>query len=292
MPSMKKSSLIPIILVLGAVWAYGQKPPSAKPNVPSKQDSTKPKERIADFDLEDQKFNNKTGIATGRNFTYREEQTVVTGQKVRHDTNIKHLFAEGDLVLDDPEHHVVGDEATVDYSTKGKTQGLIVITGVVIITLKPKQDPMPQPNGAITTAPVTPPNGAKKEKAEDVSSARGRGVVITCDRVESLYRKKYVKIFGKEVRFTQKLTKKDGKEVERVVIAEHAEYDGKKDRLILFAPVKATDSDGQVINFSDTVIVGTKEGDEWLESKGKSKGIIKIQEEEEENPEATKNPPR
>ncbi len=278
-------------LVSAMGWASGQKPPP-KPPAAAPKDFAKPNEAFADFDAVDPNVNNKTGITTGRDFTYKEEDTVVTGRKVRQDRNIKHLFGEGELVLDNLKQHVVGDKADVDYGKKG----LAIITGSVIITIKPKQETIAPADGTLTTPPVSPPQEVKKENKEDVSSARGRGVVITCDRVESLYRKKQAKIYGKEVRFTQKLTKPDGTEVERVVIAEHAEYDGKKDILILFAPVKATDTDGQVMNFSENVIVGTKEGNEALESKGRVTGIVKIDKEEddtEEKPTPPQNkPPR
>ena len=133
MPSMKKSSLIPVVLILGAGWAYGQKPPTAKPTVPTKQEPTKPKEGYADLDMEDSKTNNKTGITTGRNFTYREKDTVITGQKAQYNRDEKRLLAEGSLVLNDPEHHVVGDKADVDNSAKK----LAIITGSCLLYTSP-----------------------------------------------------------------------------------------------------------------------------------------------------------
>jgi lipopolysaccharide export system protein LptA len=241
--------------------------------------------------MEDSKSNQKTGISTGRNFTYRERDTVITGQKAQYNEKQNRLLAEGELVLDDPKHHVVGDKADVDNSKRK----LAIITGNVIITIKPKAEQSASPpEGTVPTAPVTPPAEAvKNDEKENASSVRGKGVKIFCDRVESQYdrRKKYVKIFGKTVKFTQKFTNKDGKEVERTVIAEHAEYDGIKDELVLFAPVKATDTEGQVMNFSGKVRVGTKEGEEWLESKEKSTGIFRVPDEDDEE-ENGKTPPR
>lgn len=297
---MKQSTwtLSVLTLVLGAGWATGQKqpmPPQGKssgktPAVAPK--SEQPPKGFAQFEMEEGDVNEQTGISAGRNFTYREKDTVITGDKVQFNNKTDRLIAEGDLIMDDSKHHVIGDKANVDTSAKK----IAIITGNVVINLKPKAEPTaPQPNNAVPLAPVEPPQEAGKPKEnETVASARGKGVTIFCDKVESYYssKKKYVKIFGKTVKFTQKIVKKDGTEVERTVIAEHAEYSGLTDKLQLFAPVKATDTDGQEFNFSGDVWIDTKEGAEAMKSKEKFKGIIRVKEEEDEDKDAGKTPPR
>jgi hypothetical protein len=53
--------------------------------------------------------------------------------------------------------------------------------------------------------------------------------------------------------------------VERVLTAEHAEYNGKSEVMLLFGPVDGHDGNGQEIHSPNLVKVGTKEGEETLD---------------------------
>ena len=187
----------------------------------------------------------KSGIARGTNVVYVEGDMKFTGMTAVYNKNSKELDAQGNLVLDDPKHHVTGDKSHVD-----RKKQLAIIKGNVVITLKPTP---PDP-----TAPVDPDN-AKQRKDP---------VIITCDRADDSYKKDFILLTGHLV-FKQKITKDDGKQVERTLTADHAEYDGKTNTLHLFQTVKGHDSEGQTSDFEKDVFVGTKEGEETLTSPGK-----------------------
>lgn len=193
----------------------------------------------------------KTGITTGNDFTYRRDDMTMTGSRVRWDKNKRLLDAEGNLVLDDDKHHMTGDKAHVD---DRKSVKLAIFTGNVVIVIKPKADTK------AANRESAPANG-------DVAKEKDRGAIITCDKVEDYYKKEFAILTGR-LNFTQKLTKADGHVVERTGTASHAEYDGKAHKLHLFPPVDGKDSDGQVFHAEHDVILGTKEGEETMQSDG------------------------
>lgn len=222
-----------------------------------------PKRKYVGLEGAEWTVDEKTGITTARDFTYTEDDMVVTGAKARYNKNTSVLDANGNLVLDDPKHHVTGDKAHVDNSRKAK---LAIFTGSVVIVLKPKAQPADAP-------------------ANDVASEKGKGGTITCDRVDDYYKKQFVILRG-HLTFKQKITKKDGHTVERTLTADHAEYDGKHDKMHLFVPVEMTDSDGQEAHFEQDVFVGTKEGEETLDSKGRTRLKILIEDDKDDSSDA------
>jgi hypothetical protein len=107
--------------------------------------------------------------------------------------------------------------------------------------------------------------------------------------VEDYYKRKFVILRGHLV-FRQKFTKDSGKVVERTLTAEHAEYDIKTDRMVLFAPVDGHDTDGQTFHSEFDMTVGTKKGAEKLAGKKiHITGFVEEQEEEKED--RTPSPP-
>ena len=206
----------------------------------------------------------KTDTQTVENFTYTSSDMIATGKHAVYHQKKQFLTATGEIVIDDSKNHVTGDKAEVDDSPNKK---LAIITGKVVITVKPKADP---------TKPVST-SGNKKEV--NVADERNRGVVVTCNRVENSYKKKFVVMKGEPV-FTQKITREDGTVLTRVLTCEHVEYDGKTEKAVLFAPVKMTDSDGGESNFEQNVLIGTKEGEETVSSKGKSSSVFPVKEDD------------
>jgi len=266
--------------------ARQNQPPKASSKAPT---DTAGKKKMADFWGEDWKHDDATGIDTWHNFRYVEGDTTVTGATARYDDRKKLLDVEGNLVMEDPKHRVTAERAHVDNSKEKK---LAILTGNVVLILKPKEGAAPPapnapaaPAGKSTVglAPIEVPDKtapAEENRQEDASQARRRGGTATCDRLENYYRKKFVILRGNLI-FKQKFLR-DGKEVERTVTAEHAEYDGKKEVLVLFAPVHMSDTEGSVMDFESNVTISTKEGAETLQSTGKIKGSKPIEEEEEE----------
>lgn len=252
------------------------------------------KTKWATIDAVGWEYSEKTGEHTGSNFVYKEEDTTVTGAKLRYNEKKDILDAEGSLTLQDPRHIATGDKAHIE---NGKKK-LAVITGNVVIILKPDQQESLSDSATtnvtpkatstapgkaeVKTAPVSPPAGTDSgDEKNSVRKTRSEGGTVTCDIVEDYYRRKFAIMRGHLV-FKQKVKKKSGEMVERTLTAEHAEYNGKKDEMELFAPVDSHDTDGQELHFEKNVIVGTKEGDESLQSKGKVKFRVRIDRSDDE----------
>lgn len=268
-------------VALASAWSvYAQKTPlpPAKVLPPPEVTNGKqpPKEakepKYGDIEMYNIKHEDKTGILVGTNFRYTEEDTVITGDNARYNRDTKFLQATGNLVLDTKKYHITGGKADIDNSKKK----LAIITENVIILMKPSEK---------KESPTPPKPDAEKDSS--LSEEKGKGVMITCDRVESQYKKKFIKMFGNLV-FKQKVKKKSGMEIERILFAEHAEYDDKAEELHLFKPVHGEDTDGQKIKFEADVFVGTKEGEETLRSAGKT--TISVLQEPEDEEEDKKKP--
>ena len=204
------------------------------------------------FDGKELTIDAQTDITTASDITYTEDDMKVTGDKGRYNKKAHQLLSQGHLVMDDPKHHVTAEKADVDNSKK-----IAIITENVIMVMKPA------------------PDSANAKPDSDVNSERKQGIVITCDYVKDYYKSKFVILKGHLV-FRQKIKKKDGSTVERVLTAEHGEYNGATDKMHLFKPVKGHDSDGQTSEFEDDVILGTKEGEETLQTKGRTKIILNV----------------
>jgi lipopolysaccharide assembly outer membrane protein LptD (OstA) len=204
-------------------------------------------QKQASLDMDEPDLNEKTGIARGKNVVYTEGDMKFTGMTAVYNKNSRELDAQGSLELDDPKHHVTGDKSHVD-----RKKQLAIMKGNIVITLKPTP---PDP------AVPADPNTAKQ---------RQYPVIITCDRADDSYKKDFIVLTGHLI-FKQTIVKDNGKLVERTMTADHAEYDGKTNKLHLFEPVKAYDSEGQKSDFEKDVFVGTKEGEETLTSPGKAK---------------------
>jgi hypothetical protein len=219
-----------------------------------------PPQKAGTLDADYWTMDEKTAVITARNFLYTVDDMRVTGAKGKYNKEKYLLDADGNLTLDDNEHHVTGDRAHVDDSAKAK---VAVFTGNVVIVLKPKEKP------------------ATEAVSSDVSSEKSRGATITCDHVDDYYKKKFVILKG-HLTFKQKITKQNGRTVERTLTAEHAEYDGKNNKLHLFAPVDGKDTEDQAAHFNTDVFVGTKEGEETLQSDGPGHITFKVDEEKDD----------
>ena len=223
-----------------------------------------PKNSSGDLVMDVSDLSAKTGIAKGKNVIYTEGNMKFTALTAVYNDTTKQLDAQGNLELDAPKHHLTGDKAHVD---RKKQQA--VITGGVIITLKPTP---PDPN-----IPANP----------DTAKQRQYPVIITCDRAEDSYKKDFIILTGHLI-FKQNILKDNGRMVERTMTSEHAEYDGKANKLHLFRPVKANDTEGQTIDFEKDAFVGTKEGDETLTTPGKATVHFNLDDATKEDPVAEK----
>ncbi len=278
--------LVPLLL-LASAWGVSAQKQNNAPLAPAKvvpppeiaNGKQKPKNakepKYGDLELFNIKHDDKTGIATGTKFRYVEDDLVMTGDNALYNNKTEFLKADSNLIMENKRYHITGGKADIDNSKKK----LAVITENVVIILKPSEKKEPPP-----------PISKDEPNKADINEERGRGVTITCDRVEAQWKKKFIKMFGNLV-FKQKIKKKDGVEVERILFAEHAEYDDKKEILHLFKPVRGQDTEGQKVEFETDVFIGTKEGEETLQTPGNM--TLRIQQQDEEDEEdSTKEKPK
>lgn len=234
-------------------------------NLPAPQATDKggnPAQKQAGLTGIDVFMDENTGIATAKNFTYTERDMTVTGAKARYGQKTKVLEAEGNLVLDNPKNHMTGDKARYDSRSQVKHA---IVTGTVVIVMKPKEGPA-------------------GDNARDVDKEKSKGATAFCDQLD-YFKLTDVAILKGHVVFKQTITKSNGRTVERTVTADHAEYDGKAEKVHLFPPVKGTDTDGQKFDADTDVFIGTKEGAETVQTKGRF--TITFNTEDEENKDST-----
>ncbi len=216
----------------------------------------------------------RTNVVTGHDFIYQEEDATITGDNARCQQMGKNpdryylLDIDGHLVFDDTTHHATGEKAHVNDQTK-----VADITGNVVMVLKPEA------KTADSGGKAAPSTAADKDP--DVNSVKKHGATVKCDHVEDHYKQKYVKLFGHLV-FKQRFTDAEGTDVERTLTAEHAEYDGKAETMVLYPPVDEHDNQNNTFHSDNIVRVGTKEGDEWIEGNG-TKLVLHPKNEEDES---------
>ena len=162
-----------------------------------------------------------------------------------------------------------------------------MVTGSVVVVVKPKSD-KPEP---MAPAPVTlnPANGTATvdspgKQDEGPSSARKYPATITCDKLEYEYAKeKKHAVLNGNFKVVQKLSDKT-----RTMTAEHAEWFGLEERLVLYPPVHAEDTKGMKADSKEIVTVLTKEGAEGLTMK---KGMAIINVDDDDTPDAQPGKP-
>lgn len=202
----------------------------------------------------------------------------------------KHLIATGRLKMLDPRAELTGEKLEAWLKEKRA-----LLTGSVTLVVKPKEEKEQAPEKATAEAGANqaaqgnaktkeaaqPKNGnqpaEKEEEEEELSpkTLRKYPVLVTCDQIEYFYKKKQAVLTG-HLKAVQQL--KEGRT--RVLTAERAEYDQKKEILTLTGNVVLDDEKGQHFT-AGKVVVSVKEGEEWVEIED-GQGTLKVEEEEEE----------
>jgi lipopolysaccharide export system protein LptA len=218
-----------------------------------------------------------------------DEGTTIRSDNWRLNEKSKTAVATGNLKMTDPEADATGKKADIDYA-KGKR--ILVLTGDVEILVKPKKDknqpaePAPAPG----PAPVSLQDGKATLKDQNESDEENSGSVrkhpatITCDKLEYEYAKskKHATLTG-NFKVVQKLS-----DHTRTLTAEHAEWFGLEDRILLHPPVHVEDTKGlESFDTKEPVTVFTKENDERIIAKAGT-GIYKVQDEDEDENKAAK----
>jgi hypothetical protein len=242
----------------------------------------------------------KTGIWQVRNWTYTRNDMVVTGTTGLWNKKADTLDTNDPVVMDDKKHHVTADKAHIEHVRDDPDKRLVVLTGHAIMVLKPDEPAsgvapaaveapgaaaqgQPRTANASDQAPGSPqtdqksitqppavklkdPQSAPDNDRQNANKQKGHGGTITCDKIEYKTRKKFATLTGHVV-FKQSFADDNGKHIERTMNCEHAENDDKANKLKLFKPVHYEDSEKQVLETNEDVIVGTKDGDETLSLK-------------------------
>lgn len=284
----KRSYLFSVAVLLAPVFYQAARPQNAAQR--PKTEPGKAEVRFVDIKASPIEHNDATGLGQGRNVLVIDGETRIRGDEGKWNKKTKQAEATGNLLLTDPEADGTCEKGEIYWA---KSKRLVILTGNVTITVKPKQEktqqaPEKQPSGP---APIAIQNGKAQVQSapppdEDEENApRKHPAVITCDKVEYQYAKdkKYGKLTG-HFKVVQKL-----KDRTRTITAEHAEWFGLEERLVLHPPVKFEDSKGDSGQSEGIVQVFTKEGDERIITKEMALRI-RVEEDEEERP-GDKKPP-
>jgi hypothetical protein len=204
--------------------------------------------------------------------------------KVNNKKGAQSAAATGNLLVTDKQADVTGNDAVIYYA---KSKRLVVLTKNIVIQVKPKSD-QKDPTAQNGPAPVVLQGGAAridepKASDEDESAAGSRKypTTITCDKVEYEYGKgkKHATLTG-NFKAVQKMPNRT-----RTLYADHAEWFGPEDRLLLHGPVRWEDTkDDQKGSSPGDVTVFTKEGDERIQMPNGGVVEMKVPDEDEDEP--------
>ncbi|MCE5198380.1 MAG: LptA/OstA family protein [Armatimonadota bacterium] len=180
---------------------------------------------------------NKTTLMKG-NVSFTHGDTVIASDQVEYDETSKSAVSPGALTITDPECDISGDKGSAYFKKK-----LSIVEGNVVMHVKPKLTEQEK--------------SAQKDKdSKDVKAKLKEPTMITCKRLEYLYKDKVATAIG-GVFF---------KQPKRTASADRAIYDEKDELLTLIGNVKGTDEEGQTFAAPEKVVISLKKGDEWMEA--------------------------
>lgn len=277
---MRTTAILTLILLFGwgAVGLYAQAPPLTKkapstttaPRPNSK--STKSTPEYVDFQGEQIKHNDRTGIGEAHNGVIKDGDTIIHADIIHWNDKLQQAQATGHLTLTDPKVEITAKKVQIDYATDKQ---LAILTGSVQVTIKPSEagnatsgNRTPSPSepsaakvdnsssGADNTEPKSQATNGHENR---VAEARKYPAIVTCDQLDYLYHKKQATLTG-HLNFEQKLP-----DLTRHMTADKAVYDADAEVITLYGNVKGDDSKGQTMSSPGPVKVSVKRGDEWVE---------------------------
>jgi len=272
-------------------------PPAASKQADKKTadtDKGAAKDKFLSITAEESVDNEATKTLDAKNavVTDLEEGTVFKADliHVNNKKGVQTANATGNMSVTDKQADVTGEKAVVYFA---RSKRLAVVTGNVVILVKPKKDdaqPAAPTVPSTGPAPVSFQNGKPvvepktSQEDESASDARKHPSTITCDKLEYEYAKskKHAVLTG-HFKVVQKLTDKT-----RTLTADHADWYGLEDKVILHPPVHMEDTKGQSGISEKDVTVFTKEGSEGM-LMGRGTFTIKVDDTDEED---TTTPPK
>lgn len=266
-------------------WSQESGKPAAQAAGPAKtaQEAKKPKKLDIKYATFDHDSASDVTDFTDAIMTDVEEGTVFHADKMKVDQkkSIQTAEAVGNLTVTDKQADVTGEKVVIYFA---KSKRLAVVTGSVVILVKPKSE-QKDPTAPTGPMPVALQNGKAQteepKNPDDEASAadsRKHPATITCDKLDYEYGKdrKHAVLTG-HFKVVQKLT-----DHTRTLYAEHADWYGLEDRLLLHGPVRWEDTkDNQKGETPGDVTVFTKEGEERIKM-GPGKFTTEVHDEDEE----------
>lgn len=213
------------------------------------------------FDQAEEDENRSIGIYT--NATITDGDTVIHCLKAIMHRKDHIIDVKGNVTISNPQADVSGDGGTVDYTSHVRTATL---SGNVVMIIKPKKTEEPQAKQA--TSPSNSNNDAEIRKYP---------LEVHCEKIVYEYAKdkKHALLTG-DFHIIQKLPDKT-----RTLTADHAEWIGLDDKVILYPPVHVQDDKGFQGDTDEQVVILTGKGNDTIKL-GKGKAVIPIN--EDENP--------
>lgn len=224
-----------------------------------------------------------------------DHDTVIRTDLFRWDEKARTAQATGNLHMSDDQAEGTADKADIEY---GRGKRLMILTGHVQLTLKPRKD---AESGSAQSAgsneaqaadgsgrqTVAKTDGVTREE-DETAGLREYPIEVTCDRVEYQYaRDKRHAVLTGSFRAVQKL-----KDYTRTLVAERAEWFGNEERIVLSGPVRLEDTKGRKGETPEDVTIYTRKGQESIKLR---KGTYSIPAEDDETPTTTppdRVPPR
>ncbi len=282
-PISRASVAIGAALLLTGTLAAARQDGAAKAPVAPAAPAAAKQPRMWTIEYEEAVHSDKTGEGSAKVVKVTtDEGTVLHSLVFTWNDKTKIAKASGDLTMTDPQADATATEAEIQYA---KDKKLVIMTGAVHVTLKPKEKEAPAAGGSPAPAPAAPGAAKATEPAkkgepgkdgETAAEARRHPVDVTCERLEYSYARtvKHAVLTG-SFKAVQKLSDKT-----RTLYAEKAEWFGVEEKVILRGPVHWEDTKGQKGDTNNDVTIYTKEGDERLQTKG-GKITMPVDDEEE-----------
>ncbi len=204
------------------------------------------------------------------------EEVNISFKHLRRDLSEKHVtFVEGDVKCVHGDMLLITQRAIVD-----EKEQVITVPGKITIT-SPECDIVADRGIAYLKKRLAVLEGnvvmhlkPKVEEEIDENSERAKytkPTMITCEKIEYLYRKKVASGMGNVV----------FKQDKRIATAKKFTYDEKSEVLTVIGDVKAVDEDGQTFYAPEKVLICLKRGNEYMEASNAA-ATIKVDMGEEE----------
>jgi hypothetical protein len=266
-----------------AAMARAPLPPTAPPTT----GGAKPAARTMEVQGENFVHSDATGQGSAENVVVTDpDGGVITARQWTWNDRTKVAHASGNLRMTDEQMEATASAAEVRYA---KSVRLLVLTGSVRVTLKPKPEPASAGGAApVGPAPVVIADGkVTVEPANPVQEpsgpeARRYPIEVHCDRVEYRYAKdvKHAVLTGTFTAIQQL------PDTTRKVTAKLAEWFGNENRVLLRAPVHFEDTRGRRGDTDEDAELSTKKGAESIRMK-KGRFTIRTDEDTETAPQAS-----